>query len=293
MVTITLSLWGVLPILLKLGLNYYSAGTIAWFRFFFSFLILFLFLSVRRSDFGILRRPPIIGVMGGAALAANYFGVTQGIHLSGPSNAAVIIQIAPVLLVVAGVLLFRETIGSRQLAGMALATVGFYLFYLDRVGNAQNNIHYSMANGWVIFAAVVWTLYMICQKRLSVKYSAQTLNLLVYAVATAMLVPLVDWSELLKDNFVGWLLLISLGLNTLLAYGALAEAIECIPLSLISILITINPLITLSGMWILNYLGIEALPVENISWFGYLGGVVAIGGVVLVVAYPTAKEGLN
>ena len=293
MVTITLSLWGVLPILLKLGLNYYSAGTIAWFRFFFSFLILFLFLSVRRSDFGILRRPPIIGVMGGAALAANYFGVTQGIHLSGPSNAAVIIQIAPVLLVVAGVLLFRETIGSRQLAGMVLATVGFYLFYLDRVGNAQNNIHYSMANGWVIFAAVVWTLYMICQKRLSVKYSAQTLNLLVYAVATAMLVPLVDWSELLKDNFVGWLLLISLGLNTLLAYGALAEAIECIPLSLISILITINPLITLSGMWILNSLGIEALPVENISWFGYLGGVIAIGGVILVVAYPTAKESLN
>ena len=37
MVTVTLTLWGVLPILLKLGLNYYSAGTIAWFRFFFSF----------------------------------------------------------------------------------------------------------------------------------------------------------------------------------------------------------------------------------------------------------------
>lgn len=290
MVTITLFLWGVLPILLKLGLNYYSVGTIAWFRFFFSFLILFLFLSMIRSDFGILRHPPVIGIFGGTALAANYFGMTQGIHFSGPSNAAVIIQIAPVLLVVAGVVLFRETIGSRQLVGMAVATVGFYLFYLDRVGNAQNNVHYSIANRWVIFAAVVWVLYMICQKRLSVKYSAQTLNLLVYAVAAVVLVPLVEWTELLKGGFAGWLLLIGLGLNTLLAYGALAEAVECIPLSLISILITLNPLITLGGMWILTALGIGALQAENISWSGYLGGIIAVCGVVFVVASPNKKE---
>ncbi|HAX45507.1 MAG TPA: hypothetical protein DCX78_01595, partial [Nitrospina sp.] len=123
----------------------------------------------------------------------------------------------------------------------------------------------------------------------SAKYSAQNLNLLVYAVAAIALIPLVEWNEFLKGGFAGWLLLIVLGLNTLLAYGALAEAVECIPLSLISILITLNPLITLSGMWILNALVVETLPMENISGSGYMGGAIAVGGVVLVVASSQKK----
>ena len=114
MVLVTLCLWGVLPIFLKLALDYYSAGTIVWFRFFFSFLVLFLFLFISRSDFRILRHPPIIGILGGAALAANYFGMTEGVHLSGASNAAIIIQTAPLLLVVAGVIFFKETLRLRQ-----------------------------------------------------------------------------------------------------------------------------------------------------------------------------------
>jgi drug/metabolite transporter (DMT)-like permease len=73
----------------------------------------------------------------------------------------------------------------------------------------------------------------------------------------------------------------------------LAEAVECIPLSIISILITLNPLITLSGMWMLTTLGVEALPVENIRWYGYLGGIVAVSGVVLVVTTQYKKENLG
>ena len=289
MVLVTVSLWGALPIFLKVGLNYYSVGTIAWFRFFFSFLVLFLFFFISRSDYRLLRRPPIIGILGGAALAANYFGMTQGVHLSGASNAAIIIQTAPLLLVVAGVIFFKETIGLRQLMGIAISITGFYLFYLDRSENAVNNIDYSIANEWVLFAATLWALYMICQKQLSIKYSAQSINLLVYAVGTIVLIPLVEWNEFFESSAIGWIILVILGLNTLLAYGALAEAVECIPLSLISILITLNPLITLGGMLVLTTFGISLLPEENIRWHGYLGGLIAVSGVVLVVAFSRNK----
>ena len=93
-------------------------------------------------------------------------------------------------------------------------------------------------------------------------------------------------SEFFKSSIVGWSLLIVLGLNTLLAYGALAEAVECIPISLISVLITLNPFITLSGMWVLTTFGVGPLLAENIGWHGYLGGIIAVSGVVLVVASP-------
>ena len=289
MVLVTVSLWGVLPIFLKVGLNYYSVGTIVWFRFFFSFSVLFLFFFISRSDYRILRQPPIIGILGGAALVANYFGMTQGVHLSGASNAAIIIQTAPLLLVVAGVIFFKETIGLRQLMGIAISITGFYLFYLDRSENAVNNIDYSIANEWVLFAATLWALYMICQKQLSIKYSAQSINLLVYAVGTIVLIPLVEWNEFFESSAIGWIILVILGLNTLLAYGALAEAVECIPLSLISILITLNPLITLGGMLVLTTFGISLLPEENIRWHGYLGGLIAVSGVVLVVVFSRNK----
>jgi drug/metabolite transporter (DMT)-like permease len=257
-------------------------------------VVLFWFLFIFRSGCRVLLHPPIIGILGGAALAVNYFGMTQGIHLSGASNAAIIIQIAPLLLVIVGALFFKEVIRLIQLVGIAIAIIGFYLFYLDRVGNAVNNPSFFAANGWVLVAAVVWVLYMICQKKLSIKYSAQSVNLLVYAVAMVMLIPMVEWNEFFKGGAVGWLLLIALGLNTLLAYGALAEAVECIPLSLISILITLNPLITLSGMWVLtSFFGVEALSAENISWHGYLGGLIAVSGVVLVVASSRNKINLD
>jgi len=73
-------------------------------------------------------------------------------------------------------------------------------------------------------------------------------------------------------------------MNTLLAYGALAEAVECVSLSLISTLITLNPLITLGGMWVLNTFWAESLPAENVGWTGYLGGAVAVGGVTVVAS---------
>ena len=285
MVMVTLSLWGVLPIFLKVALNQFSAGTIAWFRFLFSFIILLAFLSVFRSGGRkILKHPPLLGIFGGVALAGNYYGMTQGVHFSGPSNAAIIIQVAPILLVVAGIVIFRESVSRRQIIGMAVAAAGFFLFYLDRAGDATDPSLYALANGWVLFGAVVWALYMIFQKRLSTRFEAQSLNLLVYGAAAVALVPLVEWNEFNNSNAAGWIVLIFLGMNTLLAYGALAEAVERVPLSLISILITLNPLITLAGMWVLNTFWVESLPAENIGWTGYLGGAVAVGGVTLVVS---------
>ena len=58
MVMVTLSLWGVLPIFLKVALNQFSAGTIAWFRFLFSFIVLCKFQNFQ--FFFLLLRFPLL-----------------------------------------------------------------------------------------------------------------------------------------------------------------------------------------------------------------------------------------
>jgi drug/metabolite transporter (DMT)-like permease len=284
MALVTTLLWGFLPVILKIALNSFSAGTIACFRFIFAFVILYLILSFNGSKPDrFLRRPPLLGILAGAALAANYFAMTQSVNLSSPSNAAILIQLAPVMMVVVGVTFFKERITWQQLAGFAVAAVGFSLFYLDQLANVKDMEIYSSATIYIVFAAGIWVLYISCQKILSRSYGAQSLNLLVYGVAAIVLVAKVEWSEFLGIGWMDWLLLVVLGINTLLAYGALAEAVKYIPLTIISPVITMNPMITLAAMLVLPQFSSGTLVPETIGTEGYLGAVIAIVGVVLVI----------
>ncbi len=282
---VTALLWGFLPIILKIALTGFSAGTIACFRFFFAFIVLFLILSINGSQPSrFLRKPPLLGIVAGASLAVNYFGMTESVNLSSPSNAAILIQLAPVILVIVGVVFFKERVNWQQFLGFAIAAVGFSLFYLDQLGNVKDMELYSSSTIYIVLAAVVWVLYISCQKVLSRTYGAQMLNLLVYGVAALVLVAKVKWPEFSGIGWKGWTLLMVLGINTLLAYGALAEAVKYIPLTVISPVITLNPLITLSAMLVLPQFTDGLLVPETIGTGGYIGAVIAVAGVVLVLA---------
>ena len=244
---VTTLLWGLLPIFLKIALTEFSAGSIAWFRFAFAFVVLFAFLGWKgQAPQAILLRPPSLGLLAGAALAANYLGVTRAVHFSGPSNVAILIQFAPVILVLVGVFIFREKLTKRQYLGLLTAMAGFVVFFVDQRANVAQLALYSSANSYVMFAGVDSTY---------------------------------------------WLFLVFLGFNTLFAYGALAEAVKIIPISLISILITLNPLITLLAMLVFPDYSLGRLPQDPTGFLGYIGAVIAVLGVALVVARRETPQG--
>jgi drug/metabolite transporter (DMT)-like permease len=287
---VTALLWGVLPIFLKITLQGFHAGTISWFRFLFAFLMLAVILQWKNHEpLNILRKPPWMGIVGGACLSANYYWVTMGVDLSGPSNMAVLIQTASVFLVLVGVFVFKERLTLRQVFGMVVAGSGLFLFFHDQQSRIQNAGEYYYANFLIILAAMIWVGYMVSQKFLSRHYGAQSLNLLVYGVASFTLIGGVEWEDFTSAGTIPWLSLIFCAVNTLLAYGALAEAVKYIPLALISVIISLNPLITLLGMKILPEMGFAGLQADPVGSFGYFGGAIAVTGVVLVVYRATQK----
>jgi drug/metabolite transporter (DMT)-like permease len=289
---ITALLWGILPIFLKITLQGFHAETISWFRFLFAFLILAIILQWKNhKPLDILRKPPWMGIFGGACLSANYYWVTVGVDLTGPSNMAVLIQTASVFLVLIGVVVFRERLTLRQVLGMLIAGCGLFLFFHDQQSRIETQGEYLYANFLIILAALIWVGYMVSQKFLSQEYGAQSLNLLVYAVSTITLVIGVEWSDFAHAGMTAWLSLIFCGLNTLVAYGTLAEAVKYIPLALISVIISLNPLITLWGMKILPEIGFAGLQPDPVGSLGYFGGAIAVTGVVLVVYRPTGLRG--
>lgn len=284
----TALLWGILPILLKISLQGFSTGTIAWFRFSLAFLILGIFLSIKGSKpVEILIKPPWMGVFGGLCLTINYYWATLGVDISGPSNMAVLIQTATVFLVLAGVVVFKERLSTRQVFGMFVAAGGLTLFFVDQQSRVVMESEYYFADFLIIMAAIVWVGYMISQKFLSRNYGAQSLNFLVYSIATVALLFVVEWNEFTSAGFNVWLALVFCGINTLLAYGAVAEAVKYIPLALISVIISLNPLITLMGMKVLPAMGFANLQPDPVGMMGYWGGAIAVTGVVLVVYKAT------
>lgn len=280
----TAALWGLLPIAMKIALRDFAPGSIVWFRFLFAFAALWLFLSFKRQrPHTLLIKPPLFGILAGLCLSGNYYYFVRGVGDSSPSNAAVLIQIAPVLVVLIGVGVFKERFSRQQGGGLAVAAIGFFLFFRDQQASAVDLELYTTANGFVLLAGVLWAAYMTFQKSLAPKYEAQHLNLLVYGIASLVLVSAVHWDDYVRAGAAGWGLLVFLGINTLLAYGFLAEAIKYIPLWLISVIVTLNPFITLVAMRILPAVQPGLVEAEHIGALGYLGAVTAIGGVTLVI----------
>lgn len=282
-VGVTALLWGFLPILMKIALQEFSGGSIVWFRFTFAFIVLFLFLRFRnKQPTTIILSPPRLGILAGLFLAGNYFYFLRGLDVSSPSNAGILIQIAPVILVFLGVVLFKERLNRRQSVGLAIAVIGFVLFYKDQSHQWGSKV-YSEASLYMAVSAVLWAGYIVCQKKLSVSYESHHLNVLVYGTAALVLIPTANWAEFNNPNFGSWALMAFLGVNTLLAYGCLAEAVNHIPLWLISVVITLNPFITMVAMQILPFVAPGWVAPEIIGLWGYVGACTAIGGVVMVL----------
>ena len=285
MISITAVLWGILAIVLKYALQRFSGNTIIWFRFTFSFALLAGYYIVHRPQyFEIFKTPPVLGIVAGLAVGGNYLGFTTGVDLTSPSNTQILIQIAPLLVAIVGVVYFKERLTILQKSGFGIAAAGFLLFYRDQLHNLViSSQQYTLGNLWIIFGAVAWAIFALCQKYLVRFWAPQQTNLLIYLVAAIMFSPLAVFHEFQGLTLSDWLTLIFLGANTLIAYGTLGEALKLIPANQVSAVIVLNPLITLIVAGVLSVQKLPWLSSESTTLVGYIGALLLLAGVGLVV----------
>ncbi len=281
--------WGVVPIVLKYLLSVCSIGTIIWFRFTTSFLVLAAVYAVKDpGSFRVIKKPPLLGIVAGLALAGNYFGSTVGVDLTSPSNAQVLGQIGPLLLTVAGMVYFKERLSPKQKVGLALTLCGFIFFNQDQLrGLLIDRATHMRGDLWIVFGSAIWAVFATAQKILVRRMTPQQANLIIYGVAALVFFPQVEFQEFGQLQWVGWALLCFMGANTLVAYGALAVALKLIQANQVALVVVLNPIITMSCMALLSAYQLGWLGVENITFVGYIGAGAMLAGVGLVVAYAT------
>ena len=163
---ITILLWGVLSIALKVASKVIDSPTIVWFRFSLAFMGMFIWMLIKNPNgLQILYKPSLLIVISSLALAVNYIGFMVGIQYTSPSNAQVAIQFGPILLAVAGIIYFHEKISRIQIIGFLLSIFGFLVFYQQHL-TAMIGQEEQYTKGMLITlaGAVAWAVYAALQK---------------------------------------------------------------------------------------------------------------------------------
>jgi len=115
------------------------------------------------------------------------------------------------------------------------------------------------------------------------KYPPQQLNVVLYGLPVLALTAFVPFRELDGLNITGWILLFLLGINTLIAYGCIGEAFKYIEANKVSVIITLNPIITFIVMALMDTMNIRWIEPENITIYSLLGALLVVSGAILVV----------
>lgn len=282
----TMLLWGTLPLALKLALHSLDAVTITWFRFGVASLVLVAWLGWRgqlpalaglgRSGWGLLA----IAVLG---LAANFLAFLVGLDLTTPANAQVLIQLAPMLLGLGGIVVFGERYERLQWLGLGALLLGLLVFFSSQLRAATVGAdRYLLGSGILGVAAVTWAGYGLAQKQLLRALSSQPLMLLIYVGCFLCFSVGAHPGALRALGRVEVGVLLYCAANTLVAYGAFAAALNHWEASRVSAVLALTPLATLGFSVLAEELWPAVFHAESISWTSLAGAATVVAGSLLV-----------
>ncbi len=279
---VTTACWATLPVALKITLEELDPYTLTWFRFVIAAGVMLAWLTARGGLAGFAtldaKRWVLLSVAA-LLLIGNYVFYLLGVQQTTPGNAQLLIQLAPLLMALGGIFVFRESYRPGQWLGLAIIAAGLLMFFHDQRSQLlTGSRQYAFGSGLVIIAAVVWAGYALIQKQLLLRLSSSAILLFVYVVASLVLLPLAQPARLLELDARHWWLLGYCALNTLVAYGAFAEALAHWQASRVSTILATTPLLSLGVIALVHSLWPQAIAAEHVAWFGYIGALLVVAG---------------
>ncbi|AYA05450.1 MULTISPECIES: DMT family transporter [Rahnella] len=280
---ITAMSWGSLPIAMKQVLVVMDPFTVVWYRFSMAAVVLGCILAMRRRlpPRAIFRRPRwlVLVLIATCGLLGNFVLFSSSLQFLSPTASQVIGQLSPVGMMVASVIILKERMRVTQVIGASMLIFGLILFFNTSLIEIFTRLtDYTLGVIFGVGAATVWVIYGVAQKVLLRQLASPQILFLLYTLCSIALLPLA--SPAVLSQLSGWQFacLLFCGANTLVGYGALAEAMARWQAAQVSALVTLTPLFTLlfSDLLALAWPDFFAAPVLN--FIGYLGAFVVVAG---------------
>ena len=291
---VTAACWSTLPVALKITLESLDPYTLTWFRFLVAASVMLAWLAARGGLAGFAtldRKRWSLLVLGGLLLIGNYVFYLLGVQHTTPGNAQLIIQLAPLLMALGGIFVFREAYRLGQWLGLAIIALGLGLFFRDQATHSLLGVgQYAFGSALVVVAAIVWAAYALIQKQLLTRLSSPAILLFIYLLASLVLLPLAHPARLLQLDTRAWWLLGYCALNTLVAYGAFAEALAHWQASRVSTVLATTPLLSLGVIAVVHAFFPAAIASEQVTALGYAGALLVVTGSAMSSLLGTRNE---
>jgi len=220
----TATMWGTLPVALHQVVPTIGPATSTFFRFFISALLLtpYLLITQKIINGHKLKSPKLLSMtlIAGLLLTGNYGFYILGLEKTSAEATQVMIQLAPMLLLLAGLWLFKEQLTRTQWLGFIGFALGLILFFERQIGQLLIEFgDYGLGLLFIMLSAIFWTGYAIIQKFLLNDFQSSETMLVLYWIGSLVFLPLSDFSTLGQLSSLQWAALLFCGLNTFIAYG--------------------------------------------------------------------------
>jgi drug/metabolite transporter (DMT)-like permease len=267
--------WGLLPLALRLVVPVLDIYTITWCRFLVAGVVVGLFLARRSSLPRPWRLAPGLRLLVPVAivgLTLNYTLFVVGVRLTSPATAQVVIQSANLFVLLGGLIVYRERFSRLQWLGATVLVGGLLLFFNRRLPLVfGSGSQLGLGVLLLLVGSFTWACYGLAQKRLLREWNSAQLLWLLYVGGALVLTPLAQPSHLRQLNTQQAGALLFCCLNTLIAYGAYAEAMHLGEVTRVSAAVAVSPLFTslasvLAAGWLTP---LPALEIPNLwTWIG-------------------------
>lgn len=269
--------WGWSFVATKILLDYVNPAELMGLRFIVGLPVLYIVVLAKKVRF---RFNPIdrkYVIIGSLVITIHFIIQITGIKYTSATNTGWIISVTPLVLALLSFLILKEQIGTKEVAGVMVATAGIVL--LVSKGRLLDLGWLTSVGDWLVLASAhTWALYTVATRNLSRKYNplAVTFSILLPS-ATILLVYMLftsDWSKFVRLPFEPLMALLFLGVLSLaVAHWFWQEGVSSLGAAKAGFFLYLEPLAT-TGLAV-PYLH------EEFGLFTAIGGLLVLGGVYI------------
>jgi drug/metabolite transporter (DMT)-like permease len=211
-------------------------------------------------------------ILAGFCFAVDMAFYHWALVLTPVAHATLIVNLAPLVALSAGFLLFGESLGAAKLIGLAASLGGAFLMTAMRADAAGT----LTGNTLAMIGMLGYAFYLIVVKKATRLHSPLTIMVWSSVSATAMLfvAAIAAGEQVLPTTLSGWAVVIAMGVVAhVIGQGLIALGMRRVPVGLASVLLLIQPVVAAIGAWIIFN--------ERLSPLEIVGAVLVLAGLAI------------
>ncbi len=249
---------------------------IAFYRMFFSSLILFPFFMSKRNKSSFYDKDfKRYSILSGVFLALHFFFWITSLSYTSIISSVIFVSLHPIFVSLFSFFFLKEKISKKIVIGILLTISGIFIISL---GSNYQNDSTLLGDGLAILGAIMMAGYLIIGRKVRQKASNLDYTFWVYSIASMVLLflmliiklPLYQYTE--TDYLIFLLLAI---IPTLMGHSVFNWALKKLPTTFISVMILGEPVGAAFLAWIILN--------EPPGVYHYYGGVFILSGLLLTL----------